>query len=258
MKNRVAIITGGSSGLGLTVAKLFLTKGANVVITGRNEEKLKKASEELKDHDGQFIALRADVSNESDVREAFHKTLEKFGLVDILINNAAIAMIKKITDTTLEEWNNIFAVNMAGVFLMSREAIKIMKEKKIRGKIVNISSVSGKTGGPMITAYSASKASVIGFTVALSREVAPYGINVNSICPGAMDTEMFQKGTIDTLAQMFQKDREHLIKSTLSVIPLKRLLSTKEVADLILYLSSEKADGITGQSFNISCGLEVH
>ena len=257
MENKTAIITGGSSGLGLSTAKLFLKEGAKVVITGRNEDKLSKAKEELQEMRKEILAVRADVSKEEDVINTFEKTIEKFGTVDILINNAAVAMIKKLTDTTLEDWNNMFSINMTGLFLMTREAAKFMLKNKVRGKIVNISSVSGRIGGPMISAYSASKASVIGFTRAVAKELAPHGINVNSICPGAIDTDMFQKGTIDTLAEMFKSDREMLLKGTLSAIPLKRLLSPEEVAELVLYLSGSKSDGITGQSFNITCGLDM-
>lgn len=254
LKDKIALITGASRGLGLTTGKLFLKEGAKIVVISRKREDLEKSWE-----DGENVMLiSGDVSSEERVKRIFEKIMEKYGTVDIIVNNAGIALAKKVTDTTLDEWNNVLAVNATATFLMSREGINLMIKNNIRGKIINIASIAGKLGLSLASAYSASKAAVIGFTNAIAREVASYGINVNAICPGAMDTDMYHKDTIIPFSKMFNTDEETLLKKAVSSIPLKRLLKTEEVASLVLYLASSRGDGITGQSINIDCGTDIH
>ncbi|HPZ07689.1 MAG TPA: SDR family oxidoreductase [Candidatus Eremiobacteraeota bacterium] len=254
LKDKVVIITGASKGLGLSTGKIFLREGAKVVVIARDKDLLEKSWHGVSN----VLTLEGDISSEKTVKDIFEKTLSHYGNIHILVNNASIPLIKKMTETTLEEWERLFSVNMTGTFLMSREAVSHMIKNNIKGKIINISSVSGDVGAPLGTAYSASKAAIIGFSKALSKEVASSGINVNCICPGAMDTDMFHKDTTGVLAEMFNADRETLLKKTINAIPLKRLLTPDEVAELILYLSSEKASGITGQTVNIDCGYAIH
>lgn len=256
LKNKTAVITGASSGAGLAAAEIFLKQGAQVVINGRNEEKLQKALSLLQPY-GEVIAAAGDVSREKNVLDIVEKTLETYGKIDILVNNAGIPLVKKMTDTTVDEWNHVFGVISTGTFLMTREAVKHMIEKKIYGRIVNISSVSGKSGNALATAYSAAKAAVIGFSRALAKEIASYKITVNCILPGAIDTPMFREGSIGAISKMFSVPEETLKKSTLQVIPLGRLLDPAEVAHLAAFLSSDNAAGITGQAYVISCGYEI-
>jgi len=253
-KDKVAIITGASKGLGLSAAKAFLGEGAHVVVISRDKDLL----EQTWKNENNVLVIPGDVSSEERVKYIFEKILSVYGKVDILVNNASIALVKKVTDTTLEEWNRIFSVNITGTFLMTRETVNIMLKNNIKGKIINISSVSGDVGAPLATAYSASKAAVIGFSKSLAKEVASSGINVNTICPGAMDTDMFHKGTIGVLSKMFNSEEDILLKNTIKAIPLKRLLSPDEVAEMVLYLASDHSSGITGQTINIDCGFAIH
>ncbi len=253
-KDKVAIITGASKGLGLSAAKAFLGEGAHVVVISRDKDLL----EQTWKNENNVLVIPGDVSSEERVKYIFEKILSVYGKVDILVNNASIALVKKMTDTTLEEWNRIFSVNITGTFLMTRETVNIMLKNNIKGKIINISSVSGDVGAPLATAYSASKAAVIGFSKSLAKEVASSGINVNTICPGAMDTDMFHKGTIGVLSKMFNSEEDILLKNTIKAIPLKRLLSPDEVAEMVLYLASDHSSGITGQTINIDCGFAIH
>lgn len=255
-KQKTVLITGGSRGLGYETAKKFLQGGASVVITARSEKQLEEASKNL-EKIGPVLAVPGDVSREQDVIRTVKEAYSRFGLIHVLVNNAGNSLVKKLIDTELDEWNRVFEVHSTGAFLMCREVLKNMKENRTRGKIVNVSSVAGKTGTVLGTAYSAAKAALIGLTKSLAKELAPVGINVNCVCPGAMDTKMFHEGSIGGVSRLFGADPEALLKSTISTIPLKRLLDPAEVADLIVYLASSRADGITGQAFTISCGLEM-
>ncbi len=257
--NKVVIISGSFSGVGLATAKLFLQNGAKVTVMDKNAEKREDVLQELSDISdmGAFLVLNADISKEKDVKDTINKTLEKFGGIDVLVNNAGTPLAKTIMETTLDEWNEVFATNSTGTFLMSRETVKWMIANNKEGSIVSVASVCGKTGSALATAYSGSKGSVIAFTKALAKEVARYRINVNCVCPGAVDTPMFWEGTIKPLPKILGNTEEVYVKSILSTTPLKRLLQPEEVSDLIAYLASDRAKGITGQAYTISCGLEM-
>jgi NAD(P)-dependent dehydrogenase (short-subunit alcohol dehydrogenase family) len=256
--NKVVLITGGSAGLGFATARLFLEENAKVMITSRSSEKLEAARKELNSISQEIHTVVCDVSNENDVRNLFNQVEARFGRIDILVNNAGIALVSKLTDTSIEEWNRIMSVNSTGTFLLCREAVKIMSREKIQGRIINISSITGKTGAAMATAYTASKAAVIGFTKALAKEIASLKINVNCICPGAMETGMFYKDTIGAVAKMYKMDEKPLIDSTISSIPLKRLINPLEIASLILFLASDKGACVTGVAWDAACGMEIH
>jgi len=257
LDGKIAVVTGASRGLGLAVTKKLLKQGAKVVMVARTADALERACADLKE-DSNLLTVAGDVSSESTAEAVFERARERFGRVDILVNNAGLALLQSINDTTLDQWNQQFAVHVTGPFLMCRQAVKNMISDKIAGRIVNVSSITGETGASMACAYAASKAGLLGFTRALAKEVAPHGITVNSICPGAMDTDMFQKDTIDVIARRFNTDRETLFKRTLAMIPLKRLLDPSEVAELVVFLCQGTAGGITGQTYSITCGFDIH
>lgn len=254
---KVVLVTGASGGLGSAISEAFHREGARLILCARNPERLDALKDHLGGDDDRILTVSADVSREEDVKALFRKGLERFGTVDVLINNAGFTLLRRIGETTLEEWNEIMGVHATGTFLCSRAAARHWLQIKGRGKIVNISSVSARMGSPLASAYSAAKAAVLGFTRAMARELAPKGINVNAICPGAIDTDMFHKGTVEVMADLFKTSPSDLVAATLSAIPLQRLLAPSEVADLTLYLASSKADGIVGQSFTISCGYHI-
>ena len=257
MKDKVFVVTGASRGLGLAIAKKVLDEGASVVINGRSKENLAEAVNRLGGGE-KCLALPGSVTSEEHVANLFAKAKECFGTVDCLVNNAGTALLATVSETSLQDWNDQLAVHATGTFLASKEVLNLWKELKRDGSIVNISSVSGNVGSQMATAYSAAKAAVIGFTKALAKEVAPAGIRVNAICPGAIDTKLFMEDTLGVMAKRFGSTKEALMKGTLAAIPLKRLLSPEEVAELVCYLCSDKAKGITGQTLTISCGFDIH
>lgn len=252
----IAIVTGGTSGLGLAVARALLRGGYQVTITGRSEERLEAAAAALS-QEGRVLAVQADVAIEEDVLRTFQETCSNLGTPDAVVNNAGQAWIGRVEATDLEQWNQILAIHATGTFLMCREAVRLWSAGSRGGCIVNVASVSARTGAPLAAAYAAAKAAVLGFTRSLAREVAGQGIRVNAVCPGAMDTPMFHEGTLTPLVEMFGRDREAMLRGTLSQVPLHRLLDPAEIADLVLYLVSDSARGITGQSFNVDGGYDM-
>ncbi len=252
----IAIVTGGTSGLGLAVARALLRGGYQVTITGRSEERLEAAAAALS-QEGRVLAIQADVAVEEDVLRTFQETCSSLGTPDAVVNNAGQAWIGRVEATDLVQWNQILAIHATGTFLMCREAVRLWRAGSRGGCIVNVASVSARTGAPLAAAYAAAKAAVLGFTRSLAREVAGQGIRVNAVCPGAMDTPMFHEGTLTPLVEMFGRDREAMLRGTLSQVPMHRLLDPAEIADLVLYLVSDSARGITGQSFNVDGGYDM-
>ena len=229
--SKTVFITGASRGIGKSAAELFYKNGYNVVINYNKSEKEALAlSESLKGS----IALKGDVSNEDDVKAMLEKAIAHFGKIDIVVNNAGVSFSKLITDTTLADWENLFATNVTGTFLVSKHAAEHMI-KNHSGKIINVSSIWGISGASCEACYSASKGAVITFTKALAKELGPSGITVNAVAPGFIDTDMNKN--------ISPEDREAFREET----PLGKIGTPEDVASLLLFLASESADFITGQ-----------
>ena len=225
------LVTGGTRGIGKAIALKFMEKGYRVGVTYSKDENSAKEMQKTG-----VEVYRCDIKSESEVKELF----VKFGSVDILINNAGVSLIKLMQDITIEEWDELFAVNIRGAFLCSREAVKSMISKQ-NGVIVNISSVWGEVGASCETAYSASKSALIGFTKALAKELAPSGIRVNCVSPGVIDTKMNAH---------FSKEDLALIQEE---IPLGRLGKAEEIASACLFL--EENEYVTGVDLPVGGGF---
>lgn len=230
---KAVLVTGGTRGIGKAIALAFLKRGYAVYATYSKDE----ASAAEAERAGIAVIL-ADVSNEAAVADAF----KKIGRVDILVNNAGVSLIEQIQDTSLSEWERLFAVNVTGAFLCSREAAKGMIDRK-SGLIVNISSVWGEVGGSCESAYSASKAALLGFTKALSKELGWSGIRVNSVSPGVIDTRMNEHFTSEEMSALKEE------------IPLGRLGTGEDVAKAILFLDDN--DYVTGADIPVNGGFSV-
>lgn len=240
---KVAVVTGCAQGMGRAIATRFAQEGARVALLDIKREKIERLKEELEEISPHVMAIETDISDEVSVKTAFASILSTFGRVDILVNNAGILYPTKIHDISLEEWDRVLDVNLKGVFLCSKEAYLYMKGHG-GGVIVNNSSSAGKRTSTLGGLhYTTSKAGVLGLTRHFAREAGPFGIRVNAICPGIINTEMVQENT--TL--------EHR-KIIAERLPLQRIGEPSEVADLVAYLASDESSYITGAAINIGGG----
>ena len=255
LKNQVAIITGSSSGIGAGIAKSMAKSGATVVINYSSEnsfEKAKAVLKEITDNGGQGIACQCDVSKEEEVISMFQDVVKELGTVDILVNNAGIQKDAKFTDMTLDQWNAVIGVNLTGQFLCAREAIKVFLRRGIDpsrsvacGKIIHISSVHEIIPWAGHANYASSKGAIKMLMQTLAQEYGAAKIRVNSICPGAIQTNI-NKDAWQTPEQL---------DSLLTLIPYNRIGQPQDIGNLAVFLASDLADYITGASIFIDGGM---
>ena len=239
------IITGASKGIGRAMAESFAEERYNVLINyNHSQNEANSLYENLKEKGFSVRTFKADVSKRSEVDSMVDYCIKNFGGVDILINNAGIAQTKLFIDITEEDWDRMFSINMKGVFNCTQSVLSHMIKNK-RGKIINISSMWGITGASCESHYSASKAGIIGLTKALAKELGPSNIQVNSIAPGVIKTDM--------LSCYSESDLDELKEGT----PLTRLGKPTDVANCALFLASSNADFITGQIISINGGFVI-
>jgi len=241
-QGKVALVTGATRGIGLAVGRRLAQEGISLSLCGRNEEALGHLREELEKGKILHIVSKTDVSNPIQVKEMVEKTLDKFGKIDILINNAGITADTLLVRMKESDWQTVLETNLTGAFLVTRAVAKGMI-KAHYGRIVNVSSIIGIMGNAGQAAYASSKAGLIGFTKSVARELAPRGITCNAVAPGFIETDMTQG-----LPEAVQK-------GILSRIPLGRFGTAEDVAELIQFLVSEEAAYITGQVIRVDGGM---
>ncbi len=195
LSGKVAIVTGGSRGIGKAISLAFASEGAEVVVVGRNKSRCDEVVDRIKKEGGEAIGIPADVASEADVARMTKQAKDSYRRIDILVNNAAVNLpYRTVTDLTLEEWNWILSVNLTGAFLCSRSVIPEMIAQR-SGKIINLASIGGRHGAAGRAPYRATKAAIINLTECIAAEVKEFGIDVNAICPGAVETDMLQEIT---------------------------------------------------------------
>lgn len=243
LTNKIALVTGASRGIGKATALALATEGAKVIVNyASNSDAAQAVVSEITEAGGEAIAVGADVSNPEDVDNLVKTTLDTYGRIDVLVNNAGITRDGLLLRMKFEDWQAVINLNLTGVFLCCKAVSKVMLKQK-SGRIINISSVAGVMGNPGQANYSAAKAGVIGLTKTLAKEFAPRGITVNAIAPGFIETDM----TSDLKSE-----------EILKFIPLGRFGKPEEIAGMIRFLAADSsASYITGQVFNIDGGMVI-
>jgi 3-oxoacyl-[acyl-carrier protein] reductase len=239
---RVALVTGASQGIGRACALALAEGGASIALAARNEEKLGQVAKEIESQGSQAAAFRMDVANEDDVKAACKAAIERFGKIDILVNNAGITKDTLLMRMKRADWDSVIQTNLSGAFFCTQAVIAAMLKQRW-GRIINITSVFGQTGQAGQANYAASKAGLIGFTMAMAREVASRSITVNAVAPGYIETAM----TASLSDELKSKVNE--------AIPLGRAGSDMDVAHAVRFLASEEAGYITGHVLKVNGGM---
>jgi len=253
LAGRNAVVTGGGDGIGRSIALTLSREGASVAIPDINKESAERVANEINDKGGRAHGIETDVASKASVDAMSEQVLESFGSIDILVNNAGVQYVCAVVDYPESEWDRLIGVILSGTFFCTQAALRSMIPRRT-GRIVNISSVLGRIGAKYKPAYVAAKHGVIGLTRSIALEVAEYGITVNAICPGVTRTSIVEK-QLDSLAVTHGISRDEVLEKVFfSEVPQKRMLDPQEIADCALFLVSEKAYAITGQSLNVSAG----
>ena len=245
LDGRVAIVTGGSRGIGAAIAALLAEDGAAVVVSGRDADRLQRTTKELEAQGGAILGVVADAAIRQDAERLVDAAKQRFGRVDILINNAGIVRDDLLVRMKDEDWDRVMEVNLRGTFLMTRATTKLMIRRKSGGRVINIASTSGAMGNAGQANYSAAKAGLIGFTKATARELAHWSILVNAVAPGLIETDMTAAISPEARAEL------------LAQVPLKRIGTPRDVAEVVRFLAGDGAAYITGQVFHVNGGLYV-
>ncbi|MGB6872739.1 MAG: glucose 1-dehydrogenase [Dehalococcoidia bacterium] len=257
LKGKVAIITGGGTGIGKAISFAFANEGASVVVAARNFSRLEEVAKSIKSRGGKAKAIQTDIADHEQVKRMVAQTIDEFGQIDILVNNAARATFNNadVVDMNLDEWHDSLAINLTGIMFCSKEVLKYMIPRK-SGSIINISSVAGISGVPKESPYVASKWGVIGFTETLAIEAGKFGIRVNCISPGATRTQEFENWVRVSAADAGISYEEMMSKIT-DNNALKRIAEPSEIAACVVFLASDDSSAMTGHNLIASCGFHL-
>ncbi|WP_080876140.1 3-hydroxybutyrate dehydrogenase [Oceanobacillus timonensis] len=253
VENKVVFITGAASGIGYEIGCAFARNGAKVALSDVNAEKVMKAAEDLRKKGYDCFGLKCDVTSEEELKQALGDTEEKWGRIDVLINNAGLQHVSAVEDFPTEKFELMTKVMLVAPFMATKLIFPLMKKQGF-GRIINMASINGLIGFAGKAAYNSAKHGVIGLTKVSALEGAADGITVNAICPGYVDTPLV-RGQFADLAKTRNVPIEKVLEEVLyPLVPQKRLLDVQEVADYVMFLASDKAKGITGQAVVLDGG----
>lgn len=253
VQDKVVLITGAAQGIGFEIAEEFFKNGAKVVLTDINEEKVKKSAATL---GGDSLGIKCDVTNEEELKASIDQTVATFGRLDILINNAGMQHVAMLEDFPTERFELLIKIMLTAPFVATKHALPHMRKQGF-GRIINMASINGLVGFAGKAAYNSAKHGVIGLTKVAALETAADGITVNAICPGYVDTPLVRNQMQD-LATTRNVPLESVLEEVIyPLVPQKRLLDVKEIADLAMFISSEQAKGMTGQAVVLDGGYTV-
>ena len=257
LENRVAIVTGGARGIGRAICLNLSQEGAKVVIPDINLDGAQETARMIKDDGGEALATETDVTKKSEVQAMVTEAIETYRKIDILVNNAGVDIKNRVVDFEEADWDKIMNLNLKGVFLCTQAVLPSMMKRKY-GRIVNISSMAGKTGEAYTAPYCTSKWGVIGFTQSVALEVGKYQITVNAVCPGCVETELIHQSLGKAAEILGMSTSEVMQRFCIDLTPLGRMATPLDVARGVTFLASDEAEFITGSSLNVTGGREMH
>jgi meso-butanediol dehydrogenase / (S,S)-butanediol dehydrogenase / diacetyl reductase len=253
LEGRVAVVTGGARGIGRGIVEVLAARGATVTVADLDLDEGRRVAEALGDG---TEAMALDVTDEASVRGVVRDVLDGFGRLDILVNNAGVSRSIPFVDIDEAEWDRVFDINVKGVYLACRAVVPHMVQRRY-GKIVNLSSMVGKEAIPLFVHYSASKFAVMGITQGLAKELAPYDVNVNAVCPGVVRTPLWEP-LLDQLSENKGISRDAAFDEFVSGIPLGRPQEPHDIGEVVAFLASDRSRNMTGQGINVTGGMQLH
>ncbi len=255
-EGQTVLITGASGGIGRAIYEAFAREGAILLLTDLDSKGLDELSQSFS-KTTQVLTAKMDVTNEKEVVQVVSFFLQTAGHIDVLVNNAGVSTMNYFWELSEEEWDFNMNVNAKGVWLVSKHVVPSMIKRR-KGVIVNIASMAGKIGAPLLAHYSASKFAVVGFTQAAAKELAPYGIRVNAVCPGFVKTPMQDREVVWEAKLRGIDDPEKVREEYVKQTPLGRLCYPEDVAKVVLFLASDYSGFMTGQALNVTGGICMH
>ncbi|TYR80732.1 3-hydroxybutyrate dehydrogenase [Priestia megaterium] len=253
VENKVVLITGAAQGIGYQIGEKFAEHGAKVILTDLNEQGVKEAAENLSSRGHDAIGVKADVTNENDIKEMINAAVTHYGRLDVLINNAGMQFVSPIEEFPTEKFELLTKIMLVAPFVATKHAFPIMKKQKF-GRIINMASINGLIGFAGKAAYNSAKHGVIGLTKVAALEGAEHGVTVNAICPGYVDTPLV-RNQLQDLARTRNVALEKVLEEVIyPLVPQKRLLDVSEIADYAMFLASDLSKGVTGQAIVIDGG----
>lgn len=257
LKDRVAIVTGGGSGIGRSICVNMAQEGAKVAVPDIDPQTAAETVALIKKDGGEATAFKMDVTQKSEVQTTIAAVLKAYGKIDILVNNAGTDIKGSITELAEDTWDKLMDINLKGVFLCTQAVTPSMIERRY-GRIVNISSMAGKTGEPLTSPYCATKFGVIGFTQSVALEVGKHNITANAVCPGPVDTDLIRQSVAQSAKIKGMPPEDFMQQFFIDPTPLGRIAQPVDVARAVIFLASDEAEFITGSTLNVSGGREMH